>query len=68
MLNSVQTIQESTEFARDKLQQSIENLQRQAESEFEVDAMINFDALQGLFNISRDDLRNDTDKEIICNF
>ena len=69
ILNSVQMIQENTSLAFDSLQQSIENLQMQAESDTsEMDTMINFDALETLFNITRDEFSDDSDEEIIDNY
>ena len=66
ILNGLHAIQESVDLATNRLQQSKESLRKQAETNpTEMNTMINFDALQELFNISRDDFRDDSNEEII---
>ena len=69
IFSTLEMIDESINTATDKLQQSKENLEMQADSNMtEMDTMINFDNLEELFNITRDDFRDDSDEEIIDNY
>ena len=66
ILNTVEMIQESASSAIDTLHMSIESLQMQAESDTtDMDTVINFDALESLFNISRDEFSDESDEKII---
>lgn len=65
VLNSLQMIQDSNAMATNMLQQSKENLEQQAMRDVTDMDMINFDALETLFNITRDDFRDDSSEEII---
>ena len=65
ILNSLQMIEDSNTMAANMLQQSKENLEQQAMRDMMDMNMINFDALENLFNITRDDLRDDSNEEII---
>ena len=69
ILNSLETVHESNNNAAERLRQSKENLQMQAESSnSEMDTMINFDALQEFFNITGEDFRDTSDEEIVENY
>ena len=65
VLNSLQMIQDSNTMATNMLRQSKENLEQQAMRDMTDMNMINFDALEELFNITRDDYRDDSNEEII---
>ena len=69
ILNSLETVHESNNNAAERLRQSKENLQMQAESSnSQMDTMINFGALEELFNITGEDFRDTSDEEIIENY
>ena len=70
ILSSLEVVGENIDAVTDRLQQSKESLQRQAESnsEEEVDQIINFDALEEHFNITHDDFRDDSDEQIIDDY
>lgn len=63
--NSLQMIQDSNTMATNRLQQSKEDLEQQASRDMTDMNMINFDALEARFNITRDDFRDDSNEEII---
>ena len=65
ILNSLQMIQDSNDLATNRLRQAKENLERQAMMDMTNTNMIDFDALEVLFNITRDDFRDDSNEEII---
>ena len=65
ILNSLQMIQDSNAMATNRLQQSKENLEQQASRNMTDMSMINFNALEARFNITRDDFRDDSNEEII---
>ena len=65
ILNSLQMIQDSNTMATNMLQQSKENLEQQAMRDMMDMNMINFDALEARFNITRDDFRDDSNEDII---
>ena len=70
-LTSLEIVYSNISTARDRLQRSKEDLLSQARSngtDSEVNTLVDFDALQELFNITRDDFRDDSDQEIIDNY
>ena len=70
-LTSLEIVYNNISTARDRLQRSKEDLLSQAKSNGTnsgVNTLVDFDALQELFNITRDDFRDDSDQEIIDNY
>ena len=69
VLNSMQMIQDSTELAIDTLIESKDLLEMQVESDnTTTTSLVNFDALQELFNITSEDFRDNSDEEVVENY